>query len=209
MRKISACNGATMLSDLKRCLADGGRDEQDFRRAAAQLLREQFLYADESRDKSYYQLVRDHRDYFANLFDALGWRLESNDLQGWIGALPQLEAGFSPLKLDETLICLLLRLLFEEAVNSLDAQPEGAYVSLRDVETRYRDFGREPPRLTRMKEILGFLRTRGLLRFDADVPLDELTVLVRPAIRVVTGDEVLKRLEELASTAGSAIEPSP
>ncbi len=65
-----------MLADLQKIVS---RNEQhqadDFIRAANLLLSSQFLYAERPLHRDSYFLIANNREYFRNLFAAIGWSL--------------------------------------------------------------------------------------------------------------------------------------
>ncbi len=189
-----------MLNELRHAIANGAA-EGEMKSAAARLLKEQFLYREESGDKAAYTLVRAHLPYFTNLFEALGWTIERDDQMGFIGAIPVEGAAFTPIKVDETLVLLVLRQLFEEAVERHDAGPEGATVTAGIIANAHLTAGRPAPMGTRMRQILAVFQRRGLILCDLDSDLNVAPVVIRSSIRLVTGEAVQAKLAAFATLA--------
>ncbi|WP_420467187.1 DUF4194 domain-containing protein [Panacagrimonas sp.] len=183
-----------MLTELQRIVDHGKATDVDLRNAASRLLREQFLFRNESRDRVAWDLVREHFTYFTNLFEALGWTLHRNEHFGYVGATPDEGAGFTPIKVDETVILLILRKLFEEGVAQHMAGPDGLVVTGLDVEREHQATGRPAPMATRMKAILQMLERRGIVSCEFHPDMARTMITVRSVIRIVTGDGVQARL---------------
>jgi hypothetical protein len=198
-----------MLTELRHASADGTPVEE-LRGVASRLLREQFLYQFESRDKSAYATARTHFSYFEKLFDALGWTLHRDDQLGYIGAVPGEHSGFTPIKVDETVVLLVLALMFEEAVERHEAGPEGVTVTGKAIAVAHGAAGRDAPMQTRMKQILQVFQRRGFVVCDLDGPLDEVMVTIRGTIRLVTGQGVRTKLEGFTKLGKDLdLEPEP
>lgn len=187
-----------MLSDLRNASRESSNDVE-LRAAASRLLREQFLFAGEPRDRMTYELVVENANYFDNLFDALGWRFHREPQQGFVGVTPTEQAGFTPIRVDETLVLLVLSLMFEEAVERHDAGTEGVTVTGNDIANSHAAAGRPAPLGTRMRDILKGFQRRGLVKAELDGPLEEAMVTIRSTIRLVTGETVRSKLSEFCA----------
>jgi uncharacterized protein YPO0396 len=89
-----------VLRDLRQlCERPGDLEPDDFRDAARRLLERQFLLLERGRDRDAYRIVANHFDYFANLFDAIGWTLHRDDVFGIIGLLPGDAESYARLRL--------------------------------------------------------------------------------------------------------------
>ena len=192
-----------MLTDLRR-VADRAEQTEpdDFRGAAGALMAHQFLFVENASQRTAYRLVLEYFDYFTNLFDALGWTLHRDDDFGFVGIVPSQTEAHVRLRLEETLLLLTLRLVYEEGMDRLQAQHGSVWVDGEDLLARYEILvRREPPKRTDFHEILMRYSRHGLIeRRQADGE-DLPRVRVLPSIRVVTGEQVLKRLEGYISDA--------
>ena len=56
--------------------------ERDLRQVTLHLWRSQFVYESDWGSKTHYDLIRRHRAYFENLFDALGYRVVVDPMHG-------------------------------------------------------------------------------------------------------------------------------
>lgn len=192
-----------MLSELRR-LVEKSEDylEADFRKAAADLLGQQFLFADAPRQRRSYQIVSRHFDYYQKLFDALGWELRFDREFGYLGLVPGEGQSYLPLKQDETLTLLLLRLMYEEGLEQFQAEQGRVKVAAEELLQRYELLlKRERPQKTRFLEILQLFKRQNLVALgeeSSEQPLPPIHVL--PSVRAVTGQMVLERLEAFAES---------
>ena len=192
---------ASMLTDLRR-VADRESDAEpdDFRRAAGALLAHQFLFVETASKRADYRLVVDHFDYFRNLFDALGWTLHRDDDFGFVGIVPSQAEAHVRLRLEETLILLTARLMYEEGMDRFQAEQGSVWVDAEDLLGRYETLvRRERPKRTDFLEILAHLARHGVIERRSQEGEDLPRIRILPSVRVVTGEEVLRRLEGYVS----------
>ncbi len=186
-----------MLTDLRRVADRTDQAEPDeFRGAAGALLAHQFLFVEHSPQRAAYRLVVENFDYFTNLFDALGWTLHRDDDFGYVGVVPTQSEPHVRLRLQETLFLLTLRLVYEEGMDRFQAQHGSVWVDGEDLLGRYETLvRRERPRRTDFHDILARFARHGLIERRQEEGQDLPRVRILPSIRVVTGEEVLRRLE--------------
>ena len=185
-----------MLRDLRQvCERPGSAEPDDFRSAARAVLKRQFLLLERPGDRDPYRLIVNHFDYFANLFDALGWTLHRDDTFGLVGLLPGDAEGFRHLRLADSLLLLCLRLIYEEGMERFEAREGSVYTPSEALLGRYETLlGRRLPPVSDYREILRRLRRYSLIEIG-DETADGLPVLrILPTVRLVTGDQVQARI---------------
>ncbi len=195
-----------MLRDLRQvCERPGSAEPDDFRSAAKAVLKRQFLLLERPGDRDPYRLIANHFDYFANLFDALGWTLHRDDTFGLIGLLPGDAEGFRHLRLVDSLMLLCLRLLYEEGMERFEAREGSVYTQSQTLLGRYETLlGRKLPPVSDYREVLRRLRRYSLIEIG-DETEDGLPVLrILPTVRLVTGDRVQARLAAFVEDSGEA-----
>ena len=185
-----------MLRDLRQvCERPGSAEPDDFRSAARAVLKRQFLLLERPGDRDPYRLIVNHFDYFANLFDALGWTLHRDDTFGLVGLLPGDAEGFRHLRLADSLLLLCLRLIYEEGMERFEAREGSVYTPSEALLGRYETLlGRRLPPVSDYRESLRRLRRYSLIEIG-DEAADGLPVLrILPTVRLVTGDQVQARI---------------
>ena len=117
-----------MLRDLTKLIddedsegGDGDQLQKELRQAAQQLWRAQFIYENDWGMKTSYEALRRHMGYFENLFDALGYRVVGRPVDGYVGLVATELPPRQSMKLDESLLLLVLRLHYEEAFTRFEA----------------------------------------------------------------------------------------
>ena len=197
-----------MLRDLEKIVdeadeADGSGEELEraLRSAAQHLWRAQFLYEMDWGVKEAYDLIRRHGAYFENLFDALGYRLVGRPIDRYVGLVAKELPSRQSMKLDETLLLLVMRLHYEEALKKFEINEAGeveveseTILELYEERTR-----RERPLISRVREILTSFRQRGLVRVEDQGDKRTFILFLRPALPVVVAQDTLAALETLVA----------
>jgi hypothetical protein len=180
-------------------LTNGTYAEQDFERAAYRLVTEQVLYAADLRSRVAYHLVEEFLADFAAALSPLGIRLERNGNHRYIVALPRHGEG-TPVRLDETLLLLVLRQRYDEAMRQGRTEEHGeVVVELPDLQEAYPALTDRPmPEIGTLRTLAATLKRWGVCRLVEGEP-DELQpfhLLVRPAIVDIVGEQWLQRLDQ-------------
>lgn len=190
-----------MLGDLQKVLTRAEKYEaEDFTRAASLLLQNQFLYAERASHRDSYFLVSTYFDYFRNLFAAIGWHLLYQPDEGYLGVIPQGEQRVLKLRLDESLLLLCLRQMYEQKLEEFDIHEGRAYISSDDLLSLYANLtGKEIPNETRLKEIISLFNRHGVIeRGKADeTDPKNIPLKISPVIRQVVVEDYVGQLEAL------------
>lgn len=201
-----------MLRDLSKLIDDADSEGQDgdqlqkeLRQAAQGLWRAQFIYENDWGMKTSYEILRRYMSYFENLFDALGYQVVGRPNDGYVGLVANELPPRQSMKLDESLLLLVLRLHYEEAFTRFEAKEFGEVeVESEQILQIYEDrTKRERPNFGRVKEILTGFRQRGLVRIE-DRDDRNFTLFLRPALPIVVAKDTLGSLEEFVSRSIAA-----
>jgi hypothetical protein len=192
-----------IVDEAEESTLDGEQLERALRSAAQHLWRAQFLYESDWGVKEAYDLIRKHSAYFENLFDALGYRLVGRPVDRYVGLIANELPARQSMKLDETLLLLVMRLHYEEALKRFEINEAGeveveseTILELHEERTR-----RERPLISRVREILVSFRQRGLVRVEEQGDRRNFILFLRPALPVVIAQDTLTALESLAAGA--------
>jgi hypothetical protein len=201
-----------MLRDLSKLIddedsegGDGDQLQKELRQAAQQLWRAQFIYENDWGMKTSYEVLRRHMGYFENLFDALGYRVVGRPNDGYVGLVATDLPPRQSMKLDESLLLLVMRLHYEEAFTRFEAKEFGEVeVESEQILQIYEErTHRERPNFGRVKEILSAFKQRGLVRIE-DQDDKNFILFLRPALPIVVSNDTLGSLEEFVSRSTSA-----
>jgi hypothetical protein len=140
----------------------------------------------------------------ADYFDVAGYRLVVRESEGWAGILPDTEQISHPrMRIDETLILLLMRRLWEEGVQEGDIERHGSVlVTLNAAYDAYQDMvarARRPAlKIEEFRTLLTAMERRAIVRMgEFDDELEDIPLSIRALVSTVAGDEFLAHLEQL------------
>lgn len=171
----------------------------DFERAAWRLVTEQVLYASDRGSRVAYHLVEDHFDDYVAALAPLGIRLERNAHYRYIVALPSHGEG-TPVTLEETLLLLMLRQRYDEAMRQGLIEDHGEVViELPELQESWQALtGRAMPDVGTLRALARTLKRWGVCRLvesESDAP-QPFHLRVRPAIVEIVGEQWLQRLDQ-------------
>ena len=112
------------------------RDQDEFRRVCNKLINTCFLCKKNESAKSDYYFVLKYIDKFEELLGTLGYRLEINEEYGVIQLTNGMNVNRQNLKLYESVILLILRILFDEKKRELSVSDE-VIVNLGDIQDKF------------------------------------------------------------------------
>lgn len=151
--------------------------QRDAPRVANRLLGQTFLYQDKEDDKDDYYLVHRYRPAFEELLAWMGFKLLHDDYHRIFQAVSEYSYCRAHYKLDETLMIVVLRKLYEERSEHLSLAND-PIVTIGEVREEYRTITGKPRDLGmgQYEALLRRLRTLGLID-----TLDGRTIDVRDA----------------------------
>lgn len=197
-----------MLNDLDEALDHlinrGRRTLQDFQNAADLLLSRQFIYRGDHGHSRAAETVLANRAYFEDLMLATGRRLEVDVRIGMVGTVP-IEARGQRLRLDETMLLLALRFVYEEGIPARLNDTAEVQATTEEIVAKLEELSRRPrPEWKRLREMLDLFEGRGLVRTGEDVGEDDRNriLTLRPALLHAAGPDWIRRLEDFAAESG-------
>jgi Domain of unknown function (DUF4194) len=174
---------------------------QDFERAAYRMITEQVLYHSDRMARTAYQLIETYLSDFAAALEPFGVRLERNAHHRYLVALPMHAEG-TQVSLEETLLILVLRQRYDEAMRQGRIEDDGeAVVDLPELQESYQALtGRPMPEVGPLRLLLKTFRRWGMCRTVDGEPDDPqpFSLRVRPAIVDLVGEQWLQRLDQHA-----------
>ena len=180
-------------------LSNGVYAVADFERAAYRLVTEQVLYSTDKNARVAYRLVEEFFEDFMQALAPLGIRLERNPHYRYVVALPAHGEG-TPVTLAETLLLLVLRQRYDEAMRQGLVEDEGVVtVELPDLQEAYQALaGRPMPDVGTLRDLARTLKRWGTCRLVESEPDDAqpFHLQVRPAIVDIVGEQWLQRLDQ-------------
>ena len=151
--------------------------QRDLPRVLNRLLGETFLYQDAEGDKDDYYFVHRHRAVCEQLLQLVGFQLLHDDYHRIFQVVSSFNYCRAHYRLDETLMIIVLRKLYEERSEQLSLASDPV-VTVGDVREEYRTItGKERDLgIVQYEQLLRHLRAMGLIE-----PVDGHTINVRNA----------------------------
>ncbi len=174
------------------------KDREEFKRICNRLLSHCFLCKNNATNKSEYYFVLKYRTEFQEYLAVLGYRLEINEECGVIQLTNPQNYNRKNLKLYESIILLILRILYDEKKRELSVSDE-AIVNLGDIQDKFLSLQIRDKMIdkTTMRNALQMFRRFHLIEMlDKDIGNEESRVLIYDSIMMAVRIEDIKQAYE-------------
>lgn len=178
------------------------KDQDEFRRICNKLINICFLCKQNETTRSDYYFVLKHKEKFEDFLGVLGYRIEINEEYGVLQLTNALNTNRQNLKLYESIILLLLRILFDEKKRELSISDE-VIVNLGDIQDKFLSLKIREKMIdkTTMGNTLRMLRRYQLVELlDSDLKSEESRILIFNSILMAVRVEDIKRVYEKIET---------
>lgn len=184
--------------------------KEKFRIAANKLLNQCFLLKKREDTKKEYAFVRENREMFAEYFELLGYELKINEDQGVIGLANSYGTGRIELTKYDSILLLILRLLYIEKRKELATSSEDVTVLMEEIREKYAMLKiKAKPMLDKGMErgmVRLFRRYNMIQNLDSDVSQADARIVIYPSVIMAVPVENIndyfkmtqKKLEEYA-----------
>ena len=166
--------------------------KEKFRIAANKLLNQCFLLKKYEATKDEYIFVIQHRAYFSQYFDLLGYELQINEQLGVIALTNNFGTGRLGLKKGETILLLIFRLLFIEKKKELSQNSE-TVVLMEEVQEKYsllKVKNRPSIDKTLLRDSIRLFKRYNLLQpLDSDVTQGDCRIRLLPSLMFALDNE--------------------
>lgn len=176
------------------------KTRRDVPRVMNRLLGQTFLYQDNEADKDDYYLVHRHRSVFAALLAAAGFTLLHDDYHRIFQVISDFSYCHQRFKLDESLMMVVLRKLYEEQAEQLSLASDPV-VTIGEVREEYRTItGKERDLgVGQYEAILSRLRRLGLIEpldgRSLDVRDSEARLRLRGSVKMILPVQTAEEME--------------
>lgn len=181
-------------------ILEAGTEEEELQAALQAILFHQCLYEDWPHAPAY-RLLRRHLVHVQTIVGAFGYRLAQHPAAHMLALEPRgaiYGAHMSRLRKDETVVLLMLRLLYEEGISSLDDRGR-VEITTDDIHDRLRSAGEEPPPVNRLQDILRVFQRKGLVRVGERDPVEQLLVItIMPGVTILVPDVFVDAVKQWA-----------
>lgn len=171
-----------------------------FKATANKLLNECFILKKSKDTASDYNFILNYRDYFVSMFDVLGYELVIQEDQGVIGLNNPAGTGRIHLKKIESVIILILRLLYIEERKKL-SQTSDVIVAVDQLIDKYNMLKMQNSRLdkTTLRNTLGMFRRYHLVQnIDSDMSNPDTRIIIYPSILFAVSNASLEEMYQSA-----------
>lgn len=170
-----------------------------FKATANKLLNECFIIKKNKDTVSEYNFILNYRDYFVSLFDVLGYELVIQEDQGVIGINNPAGTGRIHLKKIESMLLLILRLLYIEERKKV-SQTGDVIVIVDQVYDKYNMLKMQNKLdKTTLRNSMGLFRRYNLLQnLDSDMSNPDTRVIIYPSILLAVANTSLDDLYQSA-----------
>ena len=170
-----------------------------FRATANKLLNECFILKKNKDTISDYNFILNYRDYFISLFDVLGYELVIQEDQGVIGINNPAGTGRIHLKKIESMLLLILRLLYIEERKKI-SQTGDVVIIVDQVYDKYNMLKMQNKLdKTTLRNSMGLFRRYHLIQnLDADMSNPDTRVIIYPSILFAVANASLDDMYQAA-----------
>ncbi|WP_409227168.1 DUF4194 domain-containing protein [Gudongella sp. SC589] len=194
--------------------SESSTQKERFRSAANKLLNHCFVLKKKEDTRNDYIFILQHREKFQEYFDLLGYELKINENSDVAGLVNYNGTGRFRLKKIETIVLLILRLLYIEKRRELSAN-EDIMVFSEDIHDKYgmlRIESKPTMDKTTFREVIRlFKRFNIVSNIDTDVTLSDARIVIYPSVLFAAPGENINKLaeeisERLEKFAGGGVE---
>lgn len=169
--------------------------KEKFRIAANKLLNQCFLLKKKEDTKKDYIFVKQNKEFFIPYFELLGYDIKINEDQGVIALVNQFGTGRLNLSKYESILLLILRLLYMEKRKELTTFSEEVTVLMEEVREKYAMLKiKAKPMMDKgmEKNMVSLFRRYNLIsNLDSDVNQADARIIIYPSIiMAVTVEDV-------------------
>lgn len=180
-----------------------------FKDIANKLLASTFLARDKKDNKDNYYFVVSYKEVFDEFFAILGYEVKLDQGVGSIMLKSDQNTGFLKLRRDETIILLILRILYHERLKETSLN-ENVVITVLDIHEKY-NFLEIKKRInkTDLVSALRLFRRFNLIETIGDITMSNTKVVIMPtilyAINTEEITEVYNTVSRIVSEAGDEV----
>ena len=174
------------------------KEKDEFKRICNRLIGTCFLCKGNVTNRSDYYFVLKHRDIFRKYLDVLGYRLEINEEYGVIQLTNPQNYNHLNLKLFDSVILLILRILYDEKKRELSVSDE-VIVNLGDIQDKFLSLQIRDKMIdkTTMRNALSLFRRFQIIEtLDKDLGNEESRILIFDSILMAVRVEDIRQAHE-------------
>lgn len=173
--------------------------KEKFRAAASKLLNNCFIIKKKEDTRNDYIFIIQHKDLFVEYFDLLGYKIQINEMQGVVALTNIYGSGRLKLKKIESILLLILRLLYIEKRKELSLNEE-VVILAEEIHQKYNMLKIESkPNLdkTTLRDNIRLFKKYNLVsNIDHDITLSDARIRIFPSILFAIPNDNLTSMYE-------------
>lgn len=177
-------------------------EKEQFTRLVNRLLSQNFIVKNKEDNRKEYYFIQRHHDLFREYFRVGGWNLVADSAAGVFYLHSREGYNRLQLKMEESIILLILRLLYEEKRGEVKLI-EDTVIRVGEIQERYRalKIKKKPIDKTVLRETLGLMKRFNLLdNIDGEMASPECRLVIYPSILYsVKVEDIRMIFDKLAS----------
>lgn len=174
------------------------KDRDEFRKVCNKLMSICFITRQNEQTKSDYYFILRHREVFERYLDVLGYVLEINEEYGVVQLVNRENYNHVRLKLNESIILLILRILYDEKKRELSLTD--VLVNIGDIQEKYLSMKIRSKQIdkTTMGNALQILKRFNIIGLlDTDLNQEDARIIIYDSILMAVRVEDIKRVSDL------------
>lgn len=174
------------------------KDKDEFSRICNRLLSSSFLCKRNEANKSDYYFVRKYQEKFTEYLSLLGYRLEINEEYGVVQLTNPHNYNRYNLKLNESILLLILRILYDEKRRELSVSDE-VIINVGDIHEKFMSLKIRDKMIdkTTLRNAISSLRRFQLIEtLDKDVSNEDTRIIIFDSILMAVRVEDIKKAYE-------------
>lgn len=180
-------------------LKESVTQKEKFRAAANKLLNNCFIIKKKENTRNDYIFIVQNKDLFVEYFDLLGYKLEINEMNGVVGLTSINGTGRLRLRKIESIVLLILRLLYIEKRKELTLNEE-VVILTDEIHQKYNMLKIETKLnldKTVLKDTIRLFRKYNLIStIDTDVTMSDARIKIYPSILIAISNDNLNTMYE-------------
>lgn len=174
------------------------KDKDEFRRVCNKLMSICFICKRNESTKSDYYFILRFKDMFLRYLDVLGYSLEINEEYGVIQMINRENYNHLNLRLNDSIILLILRILYDEKKRELSLTD--LVINLGDIQEKYLSLKIREKQIdkTTMSNALRLFRRFNLIELlDRELMQEDARIVIYDSILMAVRVEDIKRVNEM------------
>ncbi len=174
------------------------RDREEFKRVCNKLMSMCFINKQNASTKSEYYFIMRHKEVFMHYLGILGYTMDINEHYGAIQLINREGYNHVRLKLNESIILLILRILYDEKKRELSLGD--VVINVGDIQEKYismkiRD--RQIDKTTMSNSLQLFKRYNIVELLDRDLAQEDARIVIYDSVLMAVRVDDIKRVNEL------------